>query len=185
VRRLLWIAGLSRPMRAVLVSGLKRAGQHWMARIVNHARPRSTDAYWQLIERKNQLVARVLANMCQHGVSAILCPPHALPAMPHVKAFDLLAAASYSMVVNLLGLPSGTLATTRVSPNEDGGRSVSRDRVSRRAAQTDAGSAGLPIGIQISALPWREDIVLALMETLEKWAAVTSDYPGSYIVPAG
>lgn len=184
VRRLLWIAGLSRPMRAVVVGGLKRAGQHWMARIVNHARPRSADLYWQLIERKNQLVARVLANMRQQGFSAILCPPHALPATPHVKAFDLLAAASYSMVVNLLGLPSGTLATTRVRPGEDTGRAASRDRVLRRAVQTDVGSMGLPVGIQISALPWREDIVLAMMGSLEKLVAVKSDYPGSCVVPA-
>ena len=155
-----------------------------MARIVNHARPRSVDLYWQLTERKNQLVAHVLANMRQQGISAILCPPHALPAMPHVKAFDLLAAASYSMVINLLGLPSGTLATTRVRSGEDTGRSSARDRVLRRAVQTDAGSVGLPVGVQISALPWREDIVLALMGSLEKWSAVKHDYPGSYVVPS-
>jgi fatty acid amide hydrolase len=183
VRRLLWIAGLSRPMRAVVVTGLKRAGQKWMARIVSHARPRSADAYWQLVERKNQLAARVLANMRQQGISAIVCPPHALPAMPHVKAFDLLAAASYAMVINLLGLPSGTFSMTRVAAGEDSSRERSRDRVLRRARETDAGSVGLPVGVQVSALPWREDIVLALLATLEKTASLRRDYPGSYVVP--
>jgi fatty acid amide hydrolase len=184
VRRLLWIAGLSRPMRAVVVAGLKRAGQKWMARIVSHARPRSADVYWQLVERKNQLAARVLANMRQQDISAIVCPPHALPAMPHVKAFDLLAAASYAMVINLLGLPSGTVATTRVAASEDAGREKSRDRVLRRARETDEESAGLPVGVQVSAMPWREDIVLALMAALEKAASVKPDYPGVYVVPA-
>jgi fatty acid amide hydrolase len=183
VRRLLWIAGLSRPMRGMVVSGLKQAGQKWMARIVNHARPRSADMYWQLIERKNQLVAGVLANMRTQGFSAILCPPHALPAMPHVKAFDLLAAASYSMVINLLGLPSGTVATTRVVAGEDSGRQKSSDRVLRRAKATDDGSVGLPVGVQVSALPWREDIVLAIMEVLEKWSATRPNFPRSYVVP--
>jgi fatty acid amide hydrolase len=183
VRRLLWIAGLPRPMRAVVVAGLKRAGQKWMARIVSHARPRSTDAYWQLIERKNQLTASVLANLRKQGVSAIICPPHALPAMPHVKGFDLLAAASYAMVVNLLGFPSGTVSTTRVAPGEDAKRERSRDAVLRRARETDEASVGLPVGVQVSALPWREDIVLALMAVLEKDAALKPDYPGSYVVP--
>lgn len=185
VHRLLWIAGLPRPMRAVVVGGLKRTGQRWMARIVNHARPRSADAYWQLIERKNQLAASVLANMRQQGISAIVCPPHALPAMPHVKAFDLLAAASYSMVINLLGLPSGTVATTRVTVGEDASREKSRDTVLQRAKETDQGSVGLPVGVQVSAVPWREDIVLEIMGYLEKWAAVRSDFPGGYVVPPG
>ncbi len=65
VARLLWIAGLSRPLRAVVVAGLRKSGQHWTARLVNHARPRSTDAYWQLVERKNQLATRVITNMRQ------------------------------------------------------------------------------------------------------------------------
>jgi fatty acid amide hydrolase len=184
VRRLLWIAGLSRPMRAVVVEGLKRAGQRWMARIVSHARLRSADAYWQLVERKNQVAMRVLANMRQQGISAILCPPHALPAMPHVKAFDLLAAASYAMTINLLGLPSGTVATTRVAAGEDAGRETARDRVLRRAKETDTGSLGLPVGVQISALPWREDIVLAIMGILEKWSSLRPDFPGTYVVPS-
>jgi len=185
VHRLLWIAGLPRPMRAVIVGGLKRTGQRWMARIVNHARPRSADAYWQLIERKNQLATSVLSNMRQQGVSAIVCPPHALPAMPHVKAFDLLAAASYAMVINLLGQPSGTVATTRVAAGEDANREKSRDTVLRRAKETDSGSVGLPVGVQVSALPWREDITLAIMGVLEKSSAIRPDFPRSYVVPAG
>jgi fatty acid amide hydrolase len=184
VRRLLWIAGLRSPLRAMVVGGLRQAGQRWMARIVNHARPRTVDAYWQLVERKNQLAARVIGNLREQGISAILCPPHALPAMPHVKAFDLLGAASYSMYINLLGLPSGAIATTRVATGEEATRKSSRDTVLRRAQNTDLGSAGLPIGVQVSALPWREDIVLAVMGTLEKWASVKSDYPSACVVPA-
>lgn len=184
VARLLWVAGLPRAMRAIVVAGLKAVGQHWMARIVKDARSRSVDSYWQLVERKNQLASRVLANMRQQGISAIICPPHALPAMPHVKAFDLLGAASYSMLINLLGLPSGTVATTRVVAGEDGGRPESRDRVLHQARETDVGSVGLPVGVQVSALPWREDVVLAVMGALEKWAVLRPDYPGSYVTPA-
>ena len=113
-----------------------------------------------------------------------LAPTLSLPAMPHVKAFDLLGAASYSMYINLLGLPSGAIATTRVATGEEAPRKSSRDTVLRRAQNTDLGSAGLPIGVQVSALPWREDIVLAVMGTLEKWASVKSDYPSACVVPA-
>jgi fatty acid amide hydrolase len=184
VARLIWIAGLPRPMRAVVVAGLRRSGQRWMARVVHSARPRSADAYWQLTERKNQLVARAIAQMQQRGIQAIICPPHALPATPHIKAFDLLAAASYSLVINLLGLTSGTVAMTRVAPGEDSSRSSSIDHVLRNAQRTDHGSVGLPIGVQVSSLPWREDIVLALMAALENSASGKPGYPCGYDVGA-
>lgn len=182
--RLLWIAGLPRPMRAIVVAGLRRSGQRWMARVVHAARPRSADAYWQLVERKNQLVSRAMGWLRQQHVDAIICPPHALPATPHVKAFDLLAAASYSLLINLLGLPAGTVSTTRVGEGEDCGRPNSRDHVLRNAQRTDHGSVGLPVGVQVASLPWREDIVLAVMQALESSAAAKSGYPGSYVVPA-
>lgn len=184
VARLLWIAGLPLPLRAIVVGGLRRTGQHWMARLVNHARPRSTDSYWQLVERKNQLVVQVIANMRQQRIDALLCPPHALPAMPHVKAFDLLAAASYAMVINLLGLPSGNVSTTRVTAGEDSSRPQAHDTVLRKARLTDEGSVGLPVGVQVSSLPWREDVVLAIMGVIEKCVAVRADYPGSCVIPA-
>src|SRR5262249_47481639 len=133
VARLMWIAGLPRPMRAIVVAGLRRSGQRWMARVVQAARPRSADASWQLIERKHPLRARAMTFLRQQGIQAIVCPPHALPATPHIKAFDLLAAASYSLLINLLGLPSGTVSVTRVQAGEEGNRPDSRDRVLRNA----------------------------------------------------
>jgi fatty acid amide hydrolase len=184
VARLLWIAGLPRPLRVVAVAGLRKSGQQWMARLVSHARPRSTDAYWQLVERKNQLAAHVIANMRQQKIDALLCPPHALPAMPHVKAFDLLAAASYAMVINLLGLPSGTVSITRVAAGEDCNRPQARDEVLRKAKMTDEGSVGLPVGVQVSSLPWREDVALAVMGAIEKSVDVKPDYPVGCVVPA-
>ncbi len=185
VKRLLWVAGLSRPTRALVVAGLKQTGQHWMSRIVENARARTVDAYWQLVERKNQLAARVISTLRERGITAVICPPHALPAMPHVKAFDLLGAASYSMLINLMGLPSGTVSTTRVAADEETGRQASRDTVINRALETDTGSAGLPVGVQVSGLPWREDVVLAVMSAIEQNACAKPDYPGRYVVPAG
>src|SRR5439155_6757722 len=130
-----------------------------------------------------QLAAQVVANMRQQRMDVLLCPPHALPAMPHVKAFDLLAAASYSMLINLFGLPSGTVSTTRVASGEESSRPPSRDAVLRKARLTDEGSVGLPVGVQVSSLPWREDIVLAVMGAIENCAAAKADYPGGYVVP--
>jgi fatty acid amide hydrolase len=39
------------------------------------------------------------------------------------------------------------------------------------------GSVGLPVGVQVAAKPWRDDIVLAIMGALEEHFAGTADYP--------
>ena len=85
------------------------------------------------------------------------------------------------MLINLLGLPSGTVSTTRVAAGEDSTRPQSRDAVLRKAKLTDEGSVGLPVGVQVSSLPWREDVVLAVMGAIEKSVAVKPDYPGSCV----
>jgi fatty acid amide hydrolase len=35
------------------------------------------------------------------------------------------------------------------------------------ARATERGSAGLPIGVQVAARPWREDVALAVMGAIE------------------
>ena len=91
VARLLWIAGLPRPMRAIVVAGLRQAGQNVDGqdrRITpGRARPMAIGNSWS---GKTNLQLESLCTCGTQGIGAILCPPHALPATPHVKAFDLL-----------------------------------------------------------------------------------------------
>ena len=73
----------------------------------------------------------------------ILCPVNAFPALPHDSIKDDLKAFSYTMTYNLTGWPS-SVVRGGTSPNQ------------------------LPIGIQIVAQPWREDVSLAVAGYLEK-----------------
>jgi amidase len=73
---------------------------------------------------------------------AILCPAGAYTAMRHGTTFDQLRAFSYTMAFNLTGWPA-VVVRCGTSPE------------------------GLPIGVQIAARPWREDIALALAQHLE------------------
>jgi fatty acid amide hydrolase len=86
-------------------------------------------------------------------------------------------------VFNLLGWPAGVVSTTRVRPGEDADRPASRDLALRQARETDRGSVGMPVGVQVAGLPWREDIVLAIMEAIELGVSGNDDYPCRYAVP--
>jgi amidase len=75
------------------------------------------------------------------GKDVIVCPVNGAPAPPH-GAFDR-ATAAYTQVFNVTGWPS-TVVRAGTSPE------------------------GLPIGVQVVAHPWREDVSLAVAEHLER-----------------
>lgn len=184
VARLMWIAGLRLATRMAVARGLRLAGQKWMARMVTLVRPISADAARQLAYSRQRFTRSVLDKLVADRFDAILMPPHALPAPQHVKGFDLVAAAGYAMLINLLGFPAGVVSTTRIRPGEDHGRRAGRDQVERQAAAVDRGSVGLPIGVQVVGLPWREDTVLSVLAALEEAFASKPDYPNQTLVPA-
>jgi fatty acid amide hydrolase len=92
-------------------------------------------------------------------------------------------AGAYAPLYNLLGYPCGTLPFTRVRADEETFRTPSRDRLEDGAYETDLGSAGLPVGVQIVGRPWREDTVLAAMEAIEIVARTRDDFPLTPISP--
>jgi Asp-tRNA(Asn)/Glu-tRNA(Gln) amidotransferase A subunit family amidase len=49
--------------------------------------------------------------------------------------------------------------------------------VERAARYVEAGSSGLPVGVQVVSRHWREDVVLAVMATLETFFRAQPDYP--------
>lgn len=76
---------------------------------------------------------------------AILSPAASLPAVPHGTSVDeaTFLGFSYTMAHNLTGWPA---AVVRAGTSRD----------------------GLPIGVQIAARPWREDVALAIAQALEQ-----------------
>ncbi len=93
-----------------------------------------------LVARWDAFRSAMLAFM--QNWDAILCPVSAFPGMVHGATYQRLDSFSYMMTYNLTGWPAAVV----------------------RAGITPA---GLPIGVQIVAAPWREDIALALAQTLE------------------
>ncbi len=82
----------------------------------------------------------MMAFMEQYDV--MICPVNAYPAMPHECVYDRADGWSYTRIHNLIGWP---VAVVR------GGTSPE----------------GLPIGVQIVARPWREDVALAVAHQIE------------------
>jgi amidase len=75
----------------------------------------------------------------------IVCPVNAYAALPHGQTFDddKLPGFGYTMAYNLTGWPAVVVR---------GGTSPE----------------GLPIGVQVVARPWREDVALAVARQIER-----------------
>jgi amidase len=93
-----------------------------------------------LLDRWDRLRSRLLAFVEDRDV--LLSPPCAIPACRHGGVAEALAAFSYTMTWNLTGWP---------------------------AAGVPAGASpeGLPVGVQVVAKPWRDDVALAAARAIE------------------
>jgi amidase len=102
----------------------------------------STADYARLVIELDQFRSTLLAFM--EGYDAIICPVNAYPAQPHgvSMSVDMFPGYSYTTTFNLTGWPAAVVR---------GGTSPE----------------GLPIGVQIVARPWREDVALAVAGHIE------------------
>ena len=114
----------------------------WLQRRFDEAEPLSTAEFTALLERLDSYRSDMLAFM--ESYDAILCPASAFPAPEHGGTFSEGArhAFTYTGAYNMTGWPAAVVR---------GGTSPE----------------GLPIGVQVVARPWREDVALALAQRLE------------------
>ena len=164
VRRALLAGRLPNVAFRIAARTLRIAGQSRMAEGVGYC----AEEYNQVLERRADLCKEFNNAMNVARVDAILCPIFPVPALHHRESTFIDEGLSYTAIYNLLGMPAGVVAATRVASGEE---TDSRSRLSptdRAARHVESGSAGLPVGVQVVARHGRDDLVLGIMFLLEK-----------------
>ncbi len=105
------------------------------------AEPISAPEFTELLSEWDRLRSAMLSFMA--GYDVVVCPASAFPAAPHGELNARGDGHTYSRIFNLTGWPAVVVR---------GGTSAQ----------------GLPIGVQIAARPWREDVALAVAAHLEQ-----------------
>lgn len=164
-------------IRPFASAALGLAGQRYLAPLIRAGGARSTARYWKLLEARRSLQCDVARRLAAEGLDALVCPPFGVVATPHGLTENLLPAASYAFLFNVLGMPAGVVAATRVRPGEETRGRPGGDLVERAAARTEAGSVGMPVGVQVAAPHWRDETAIALMRVLETGLRREPDYP--------
>lgn len=177
------ILGLPAPARKAVGRLMGLLGEARVARLIGVLGEKPVKALWDLAEARTAMRMAELDAWNAAEVDLVVCPAHSVPAMPHDTSGDYVLGTAYQFRYSMLNFPSGVVPVTRVRPAEVG-TIQPRDRVEKRQAQIDRGSAGLPVGAQIVARPYREDLALVAMGLIEAAArADQTDYPNTPIEP--
>jgi fatty acid amide hydrolase len=175
LKQLLLGAGIPGFLRPGLRRLLRALGQDGIAFNLGAFGPPTADRYWQLVQAQAEYRRRFTAALGDFDL--ILAPAASLPAFTHGATRDLLTAGAYAPLYNLLGWPAGVVPVTRVRAGEETQRPKSADLLQKLASQIEAGSTGLPIGVQVIARPWQEHRALAAMLAIEAAARRSPDFP--------
>lgn len=155
VARLLRLAGMPRWLRSLVSAGAAAAGNRIESLALGKTGPRIAAAFQGLLEERAALAERCRSLAGSFDVA--VCPVSAVPALRHGTAARLVLAAAPCLLANLLDLPAGAVPVSRVAAEEIRARGPSRDPVVRAADETDRGSCGLPVGVQVIGLPGADD----------------------------
>ena len=114
----------------------------WLSRRMSEAKALDVGDFTALLEEVDAYRSEMLGFLRDYDI--ILCPVCAFPAPPHGATMEpeMRLGFSYTSAYNLTGWP-GVVVRGGVSPE------------------------GLPIGVQVVARPWREDVALAVAQHLE------------------
>ena len=115
----------------------------WLAKLEKYRTDLAGFAgYWAELDRFRSEMYRVLRRF-----DVILSPVAAQPAVPHGTSIDdsVFPGFSYTMTHNLTGWPAAVV-------------------------RCGTSAEGLPIGVQIAAAPWREDLALSVASLVEESA---------------
>jgi fatty acid amide hydrolase len=174
------LGSTSRGLLKQLSRVARAAGEKRLADILAVAGEKSVQELWGLTRERTAMQRGELDQWNAEKIDLVLCPATATAAPQHGSTGDFTAAAVYTTRYNLLNLPAGVVPVTRVRPTETD-RKEKADRLDKKAASIERGSAGLPIGVQLVGRPWREDVVLAAMKAIENEAKNGSEFPSTPI----
>ena len=178
------IIRVAAPLRALAALVLERKGETRTAQLLRSLGAKPVAEYWKLTDQRTLLRRAELDAWNDAKLDAVVCPPHALAAMPLGSSGELTLTLSYAFRYAMLNFPAGVVPVTRVRQEEQV-RQVRSDRVEKACAAVELGSAGLPVGVQVVARPWREDVALAVMQTLQDGCSGEAGYPRTPVDPQG
>jgi Asp-tRNA(Asn)/Glu-tRNA(Gln) amidotransferase A subunit family amidase len=139
-----------------------------------HGAALAPDGYRQLVDDCHRYRASFAAAMDDRRLDILISAACSGPAVPHGAGSATREGRELTSLYSLLGTPAGVVAATRVRPDEEHDPGVSPESP---AGRVNAGSAGLPVGVQVAGRTGADELVLDVMERLEEAFRWHAGYP--------
>ncbi len=154
--------------RNAVISLAKLFGQKNLPRILSYFGGKGEEFLKTWGKERANYQRELEAAMDKAGIDAIISPIAVLPAFLQNTVDKIGLGGNYSLLYNVTGFPAGIARVGEVQENEAIARKSSFDLSERTIGKTEKLSAGLPLSVQIAAKPWREDIVISLIDVFHQ-----------------
>lgn len=172
------LAKMPTQARKGLAAAMGLMGEQRVQMLVDALGEKRVKEFWSICARRGDLQIEEERAWDLARVDVVIAPAFATTAAPIGMSHDFTLGFVCAARYNLLDRPAGVVPVTRVRPDETQ-RTATRDRLDKRAAQIEAASAGLPVGVQLVGRPWREAQLLAAMRFLHHQAGARADFPAT------
>ncbi len=177
------ILRLPGPVRSAIQKALAIRGEARLSRLMGALGEKRVTDYWDVAYERTKMRRAEFDKWAKLGLDAVLCPAHSVPAMPHGASGDFTLGLSYAFRYTFLNFPAGIVPVTRVTKADAKAVARGEDRVEKKLATIEKAGVGLPTGVQIIARPFREDLVLAVMDAIEKSVRGDEGFPHTPVDP--
>uniref|UniRef100_H2Z7Q6 Amidase domain-containing protein n=1 Tax=Ciona savignyi TaxID=51511 RepID=H2Z7Q6_CIOSA len=131
----------------------------------------SVHRYWNLQHEAAQYRTEFFAHWREMKLDAVICPPFPIAAAPIGCVDHISALVSYTGLYNLLNCPGGVVPVTKVTHSDTEQLKDYKghygDNWDRHIKKANLKSTGMPVGVQVVGLPWKDEICLRLMKEIE------------------
>ena len=160
-------AKLPNIVKKVIFAGMRLSGNAKLANLLETLGVKSAYELIPVLAKRTELIRKVVGQLQAVGAEAILMPTAVTPAPGIGKGDECELANIFTIAATHLTFPCGAVPVTVVREDEQTYQPQKGDIVGKAIAAAVSGSAGLPIGVQIASLPFRDELCLRLMRELE------------------
>ena len=101
-------------------------------------------------------------------MDGLIYPGVSLPALKHRESQELTCSCLYAIIPNILNYPSGSVPIHLIKEDEQiYFDSKQNDSIKKNAIKSLENSQGLPVGVLVSTLPFKEELCLNIMKQIE------------------
>ncbi|KAH7715501.1 Protein FAAH-2 [Aphelenchoides avenae] len=132
--------------------------------------PRNTSELRKIYEDITEYRVEFAKRMQEQRLDALLCPVQVCPAMRKAEPVLLEPSVSYTALFNLLDYAAGTARVTQVDERDLQLMETSypeSDPWYRLAKESAKGTVGFPVGVQVAAPPYSEELCMRILCEIE------------------